>query len=219
MSALKITCKFVFGKIFHRVKYIGKENIDYSRSQIFAANHVNWMDSVFLVTDSDNIAIMAKKEIFKIKWFGNILERNGAFPIDRNNNDFRNLLKAVNILRDKDKPRTLLIFPEGTRKAAKKQVEAKKGTVYIAAATKVPIIPIYISDDRRPFSTVIVSYGNPFYVDIDKDNMKDKEVLDAYTKELMDRIYEMKIARKDIKKVYNEIVKKEKKEESNKNKK
>lgn len=214
MNVLKKTCKCVFGKIFHRVKYIGKENIDYSRSQIFAANHTNWMDPIFIVTETDNIAIMAKKELFKIKWFGNILEKNGAFPIDRDNHDFKNLFKAINILRDKNNPRTLFIFPEGTRKAAKKQVEAKKGTVYIAAVTKVPVIPIYISDDRRPFSTVIVSYGKPYYINIDKNDMKNKEVLDMHTKELMDKIYEMKIPRKDIKARYNEIVKKEKDEKT-----
>lgn len=211
MNILKTTCKFIFCKFFHRVKYIGRENIDYSKNQIFAANHINWVDPIFLVTETDNIAIMAKKELFKIKWFGNILEKNGGFPIDRKNNDFKSLFKAVNILRDKNNPRTLLIFPEGTRKAIKKNVEAKKGTVYIAAVTKVPIVPIYISDDRRPFSTVIVSYGKPFYIDIDKDNIKNKEVLDKYTKQLMDKIYEMKIPRKEIKSIYNDIMKKERK--------
>lgn len=208
MKRLKKVVGVIFGKIFHRVKYVGTENIDYSKSQIFAANHINWMDPVFLWSETVNMAVMAKKELFKPKLFAKVLNKAGAFPIDRESKDFKNLFRAVNILR-KGGPKTLLIFPEGTRKALKKHVKAKRGTVYIAAVTNVPIIPIYISDDRRPFSTVIVSYGKPFYVDIDKESIKEKEVLDKYTEELMKRIYDMKISRKEIKEKYNEIIKKE----------
>lgn len=192
-SRFKRFVTLVLCKIYHRVEYIGEENVDFSKSNIFAANHINWLDGIFIWARTSNIAIMAKEELFRMKWLSKLLKSQGVFPIAREKKDFGSLYYAVNIIRHKG-PKTLLVFPQGTRKATKKKVRAKNGAVYIAATTNTPIIPIYLSENRipLPFTKVKVKYGKPFIVDIDKGDIKNKDILKEYTDKLMEEIYNLK---------------------------
>lgn len=134
---------------------------------------------------------MAKKELFAIKPIGKFFISQGAFPISRNKKDFGSMIHAMNIVKTLP-AKTLLIFPEGTRKASKKGVKAKTGTVYIAAKTKVPITPIYIEEKRRFFCKIRIIYGKPMMINISKEQIKDKKILRHYSDLLMEEIYSMK---------------------------
>lgn len=171
----------------YNVKYEGKENIDLSKSYVIMANHVSSMDAAFIWADIYNLGIMAKEELFKSKLLGWIFRKAGAFPIARGKKDFGHVFHAVNVVTKEKK--NLLIFPEGTRKARLKNVKAKNGAVYIAAAASVDVIPVHITEEFKLFGKVKITYGAPVKLNITKENIKDKEVLTKETERIMNVIY------------------------------
>lgn len=180
-----ICCKFLF-----KVEFVGLEDIDFSKSYVFVANHVCSMDALFIWSKIKKLCIMAKEELFKFKPFGKILKSQGVFPIARGKKDFGHVYHAVNIVRSKDN-NSLLIFPEGTRKAKQKGVRAKNGATYIAATTGVQVVPIHITEKIKLFGKVKVVFGTPITLDIAKEDIKNKKLLTENTEKIMNAIYSL----------------------------
>lgn len=188
LKTFKNIVKIVVSRICYKVEYIGRENIDNNKSYVIMCNHVSSMDAAFIWSDVYNLGIMAKEELFKFKPLGWIFKKVGAFPIARGKKDFGNVFHAVNVVTKENK--NLLIFPEGTRKARLKNVRAKNGAVYIAATAGVEVIPVHITEDFKLFGKVKIVYGKPVKLNINKENVKDKELLTKETQRIMDIIYE-----------------------------
>ena len=66
----------------------------------------------------------------------------------------------------------------------------KKGAVFIAANSNVPIIPVYITRKPKFFSKVKVIFGEPIY--IKKEDLNDKKQVKNKSKQLIEKIYELK---------------------------
>lgn len=182
--------KFV-SNVLHRTEYVGLENIDKEKLYIFAANHVGALDPAYIMNVIDNLAIMAKAELFKKPIVREIVIACGAFPIERGKKDVKAVLHASRVITDEKK--NLLIFPEGTRKANKKGVRAKDGAVCIAEIAGVDIIPVHITEKQGLFKKYTVKFGKPMSVNIEQNDKEDiKEVRQNLTKELMERIYSMR---------------------------
>lgn len=186
---LYVVCKFIY-----RVEYIGLDNVDFKYSNVLAANHTSSIDGILIWAKLDNIAIMAKKELFDNKILGAFLRKVGAFPISRGEKDVKSVYHSVNILRDKSH-KSLLIFPEGTRNARQKGIKAKTGAVYMAITTGVNIVPIYIEERKKIFRKTRIIFGLPYKLNISKEMIKDKDILRKETDELMKKIYELKGAK------------------------
>ncbi|MBR6641997.1 MAG: 1-acyl-sn-glycerol-3-phosphate acyltransferase [Clostridia bacterium] len=180
---------FVLCKTFFRVKFEGRENVDFSKRYVFVANHVSAIDAMLIYTDIQDLGIMAKAELFKNKLFAKVLSSQGVFPIERGKKDFGHVYHAVKIITKHDK--NLLIFPEGTRKAKNKGVKAKHGAVYIAATADVQIVPMHITEKIKLFRKIRIVYGKPIDLKVDKENIKDKKLLAEETERIMDIVYSM----------------------------
>ena len=191
MERFKKLARFVFFKILYRVQVIGEENIPQDERLVYTPNHSSSMDGIWMWCEIPSVAIMAKKELFKFKPFGWFLKKVGVFPISRGDKDVKSVYHAVNVLRD-DSKRSLLIFPEGTRNAKKKNVRAKTGAVYIAKAAKKKIIPVYITERKHFFRKCYIVIGEPYNVVDEGDNNKDKSVLRKETDILIEKIYSLK---------------------------
>lgn len=187
IKAFKNIVKIILCRILYRVEYEGKENIDLNKNHVIMANHVSSMDAVFIWSDIYNLGIMAKEELFKFKPLGWLFKKVGAFPIARGKKDFGHVFHAVNVVTKENK--NLLIFPEGTRKARLKNVRAKNGAVYIAATAGVDVIPVHITEEFKLFGKVKVTYGKPVTLAVNKESIKDKELLAKETKRIMNIIY------------------------------
>lgn len=187
LRVLKNIVKIIICRICYRVEYEGKENIQKDKNYVLMANHVSSMDAPIIWSDIYNLGIMAKEELFKFKPLGWIFKKVGAFPIARGKKDFGHVFHAVNVVTKENK--NLLIFPEGTRKARFKNVKAKNGAAYIAAAAGVEVIPVHITEDYKLFGKVKVTYNKPVRLEVTKENIKDKEFLTKETKKVMDIIY------------------------------
>lgn len=187
IKILKKIIKIILCRIIYRVEFEGKENIDKNKTYVIMANHVSAFDAPFIWSDIQNLAMMAKEELFKFKPLGAIFKAVGAFPIARGKKDFGHVLHAVKVV-NKEK-HNLLIFPEGTRNARLKNLKAKNGAVYIAAAADVEVLPVHITEKFHVFGKVKVNYMKPVKLNITKENIKDKKLLTEETIRIMDIIY------------------------------
>ena len=136
------TLSFIFN-----IKLIvkGKHNLQ-DRNYIFASNHASLIDIPLLLIAVNRYTIfIAKSELSKIPIFKSILDRAGFIFVDRKNND--NAVKSMNNLMDDIKkiPRSVAIFPEGTRTSDGELLPFKKGAAIFAINTDIPIIPVAIS--------------------------------------------------------------------------
>ena len=123
----------------------GKHNLQ-DRNYIFASNHASLIDIPLLLIAVNRFTVfIAKSELSKIPIFKSILDRAGFIFVDRKNND--NAVKSMNNLMDDIKkiPRSVAIFPEGTRTSDGVLLPFKKGAAIFAINTDIPIIPVAIS--------------------------------------------------------------------------
>lgn len=126
----------------------GLENIHPHQSYIIMANHQSYHDIFLLSTLPVLIHWMAKKELFKIPFFGWMLRWIGAIDIDRENRTktYLSLKKAVEKIRQ---GATVLIFPEGTRSPTGELLPFKKGGFSLAILSGSPILPVTIEGTHR----------------------------------------------------------------------
>lgn len=143
------------------VKYIGVDNIP-KGGAILVSNHLSVIDCVYLrKMYSNEMYLLAKKELFKSKLVAKILKSFGAIPVDRQKPALSTLLTAASVLRRDCK---LLIFPEGTRnKTGTTQLQQiKDGSAVLAVKTKKPIVPIMIYKKAKLFRRNYVMIGKSF---------------------------------------------------------
>ena len=105
----------------------------------------------------------------------------GAFPIDREGADITAIKTALGCVREGQK---LIIFPQGTRGAA--EGETKKGAAMLAVKTRAPILPMYITENKRFRCKATVVIGKPFSPD---PKEKDYGVI---ADDILAHIYELK---------------------------
>ena len=136
------TLSFIFN-----IKLIvkGKHNLQ-DRNYIFASNHASLIDiPLLLIAVNRYTVFIAKSELSKIPIFKSILDRAGFIFIDRKNND--SAVKSMNNLMEDIKkiPRSVAIFPEGTRTSDGNLLPFKKGAAIFAINTDIPVVPVAIS--------------------------------------------------------------------------
>jgi len=178
------TLSFIFN-----IKLIvkGTHNLQ-DRNYIFAANHASLIDIPLLFIAVNRYTVfIAKSELSKIPIFKSILDRAGFIFVDRKNND--SAVKSMNNLMDDIKkiPRSVAIFPEGTRTSDGELLPFKKGAAIFAINTDIPVIPVAISgayswSKKKLFdisqSVIIFEFGDPIttenYSFDDRDYLTEK---------------------------------------------
>lgn len=175
--------------LFHWPKFIGRENVP-EGACVICANHAGLADPVWAVLAMKPHVtpwIMAKKSVMTKPVIKNILGAFGAFGVDRDNPDVNAVKKSLKVLKDGEQ---LLIFPEGTRVKNGKQVEPKTGAVMLANRAGAPILPMYITRNRKPFQKIRVVIGEPYTPAFESRKPSAGE-LQAATNDLMQKIYAM----------------------------
>ena len=136
------TLSFIFNI---KLKVKGKHNLQ-DRNYIFASNHASLIDiPLLLIAVNRYTVFIAKSELSKIPIFKSILDRAGFIFVDRKNND--SAVKSMNNLMEDIKkiPRSVAIFPEGTRTSDGNLLPFKKGAAIFAINTDIPVVPVAIS--------------------------------------------------------------------------
>lgn len=167
-----------------QVRVEGLKQLDRSKPYIFVANHQSQFDIFvldgFLPMD---FRWLAKKELFRIPFFGWAMLLAGSIPIDRSHG--RQALKSL----DEAAKRiaagaSVIIFPEGTRSPDGKLQPFKAGGMQLAIKSGVELVPMAISGTHevlpkgkilsRP-GQVVIRLGMP--VDSREFSMKEKQAL------------------------------------------
>lgn len=168
-----------------RVKTEGLENLDKNTHYVFMGNHLSYADIfVLLNIFSDRLFLfMAKKELFKIPFFGFALKKIGMIPIERGDNKdgLKSLLSAAKKISE---GYSVLLFPEGTRSSDGRLGDFKRGAFVLAGRTGNKIAPFIIKGTSDavpkhgfrvfPFKTVHIKFLKP----MDSGSMKDKELME-----------------------------------------
>lgn len=185
-QALAIPIVNVYDHLKYNYHVIGREKVP-DGGCVLVANHTQWADPVLVGTALGNqypLVAMAKKELFQIKLLGPLISALGAFPVDRGTADIGAIKTSLKAVKEGKK---LLIFPEGGTKH-KAGDEAKVGAAMIAARTGAPIVPIYISENKKFRSKVYVVFGNAYI----PEKTKSKDGYRAIADDMMRRIYALK---------------------------
>lgn len=185
-QALAIPIVNVYDHLKYNYHVIGREKVP-DGGCVLVANHTQWADPVLVGTALGNqypLVAMAKKELFQIKLLGPLISALGAFPVDRGTADIGAIKTSLKAVKEGKK---LLIFPEGGTKH-KAGDEAKVGAAMIAARTGAPIVPIYISENKKFRSKVYVVFGDAYV----PEKTKSKDGYRAIADDMMRRIYALK---------------------------
>lgn len=178
----------VYFHILHPVwKVTGRENIP-EQPYVLVANHSSATDPIYItsaVHPKKMYRIMAKKEVMQVPVFGRILQRIGAFAVDRDGDAVSAMLISMKTLRSKQ---ALLIFPEGTRNRPGKVIVPKSGPAILAVRCNVPVIPAYLSQKKRLFSKITITFGEPYYITPENKHMTEEEE-HRYATEMVEKCY------------------------------
>jgi 1-acyl-sn-glycerol-3-phosphate acyltransferase len=130
-----------------RVRTEGVENIPLGPC-IFASNHASNVDPPILTTVIPRrVAILVKKELFRIPIFSRAMRVSHYVAVDRGSREAAaSANKTVGLLKAGD---SFLMFPEGTRSQDGRLGSFKKGVATIAVEARVPVVPISIAGTQK----------------------------------------------------------------------
>jgi 1-acyl-sn-glycerol-3-phosphate acyltransferase len=126
---------------------IGRENVPLEPCLIVSNHQSAWETLAYLLLFPD-VAIIAKQELLSIPVFGWYLRHSPMIIIDRETGT-----KALRSMVEESRTalsqgRSVLIFPEGTRKAPDEPVTFKRGVEMLYARLGVPVLPVAINAGR-----------------------------------------------------------------------
>lgn len=184
----------------YRVSVDGLDNVASTGPGIVAANHISFIDSLFIpLTIPRRVTYLAKAEYWdswKTKWF---FELVGQIPVRRD--DSAKAQAALEAgMRVLSHSGLLGIYPEGTRSPDGRAYRAKTGVARMAAAAGCPVIPVGLVGTReimpkeakmpKARGEVAIRFGQPMSLtqaDVDADPLACR----AFADELMYRICQL----------------------------
>ena len=153
-----------------------------SDTQLVLMNHQSLLDIIVMEsTYHDNLAWVAKKEIQKMTFFGQILTHPKMIVIDREDTR-KSLVKLFKDVKDRlSNNRPIAMFPEGTRGDGKTLLPFKAGSKLIAEKLSLKVQPVVIVNTREIVDSqnFVAKKGEVILVYLDAiDPKEDKEWFD-----------------------------------------
>lgn len=125
-----------------RLRVVGREHLSPRRSRILVVNHASFLDMQALAAlNPPAVLPLAKREFFFIPLLGLAMWAAGVIFIDRKNGARARRGVDRLALEMRQKARTVLIFPEGTRSRDGRLQPFKMGAFRLALKTGAPILP------------------------------------------------------------------------------
>jgi len=128
----------------------GLENIDKNKTYVFVSNHSSQYDIVVLQkTIPNRMAMIFKKELAKIPFFGWQLAMGPYVMIDREN--YEKAMKSIEEAKEKMKKQniSIVVFAEGTRSKTGEIQPFKRGAFRLATQVGYPIIPTTVVGSNK----------------------------------------------------------------------
>lgn len=182
-------------KTVYRPRVRGVDDIPRTGGVILAANHVSFVDSLFMpLMCPRDVVFLGKADYFeswRTRWF---FEGAGVIPVRREGGSAGEAAILAGI-RALQAGKVVGIYPEGTRSPDGRLYRGKTGVARMAVEARVPVIPVGISgteeimplDAKLPRlrGTPTVEFGKPLVFDRYYDRPRDRFVLRSVTDEIM----------------------------------
>ncbi len=137
----------VISKVFFPIRVYGREHLPQKKGFILASNHLSNLDPMVLgLASGRRLSYVAKESLFKNKFFAFVLHQVGAFPIKRDAADIGAIKEAIRRLKSGS---SVVIFPQGTRKAKAEEEKIQSGVGLLAAKSQASIIPAFIQGSEH----------------------------------------------------------------------
>ncbi|MEO7994723.1 MAG: lysophospholipid acyltransferase family protein [bacterium] len=187
-----------YGHLFHGMRVSGLEHMPLTGGCVVASNHQSHLDPPILCAFSPRpIHFLAKEELFDTPVVRELITWMGMVRTPRDGGAIAAIRAGVRVIKD---GYVLGIFPEGTRSKDGHRQPAQPGVVAIAVmAGNVPIVPAYIGGTlgamppgsffprfRKPIRIV---FGEPFTLQGDETNLKDKARMQQTAERVLDRVF------------------------------
>lgn len=167
-----------------KVNIQGLENLPEAPA-LLISNHQGFTDILGLITKLPKPPVfVAKKSLFKVPIFGQVLKVFGHISVDRSNPE--KAIESINkgsqqLIKSKQ---NIVFFPEGTRTNDGNLIPFKKGAFVFAIQTGLPVVPVVINGSYHlmpPKSPVLHSGEATIQilppVDISGYSMDDRDAL------------------------------------------
>jgi len=171
-------------------RVVGKENVPAEGKLLICPNHRGMADPIWIVLgmhSSKMPRIMAKKEVMQVPVLKGLLKWLGVFGVDRSGADINAVKTGLKCLKNDQQ---LMIFPEGTRVKPGAHVEPKGGSILLSVRSGAPILPVYLSVERRPFGPITCVIGEPYMPAPAGTKLTEAEMLEK-AKDLMKIVYSL----------------------------
>ena len=163
-----------------KIEVKGLDKISKNQKYFVVCSHQSIFETFFLQTIFNNSVFILKKELIKIPLFGLYLKKIGCISIDRNKITKENLYfsqKVSKIVKDKNK--TLIIFPQGTRKSFDDRSKFKKGFSRIYKDLQIACLPVAVNSGKVwpkfgklvPYQKITVSILNLFPPGLEQNDL------------------------------------------------
>jgi len=184
-SIVKYWAKAIFKTMNINVRIIGLDALDKNANYIFAPNHASSLDIPLILGSLPFwIVPISKIEIKWIPFLGWAMQAAGHVFVDRR--DHEKAMLSINKIKDSlvENPRSILIFPEGSRSNDGNVNQFKTGGLSLGISTRIPIVPIAIEGTFESLSKhskkfvnkpLTINMGSP--VDTRKYSLDDRKAL------------------------------------------
>jgi 1-acyl-sn-glycerol-3-phosphate acyltransferase len=112
---------------------------------LVAAKHQSTWETFALLTLFPDPTYIIKRELLWVPFFGWYARHGGMIPVDRGGGKAALSRMADGARRALDEGRQIIIFPEGTRRAAGADPKYKFGVAHLYAEAGVPCVPIALN--------------------------------------------------------------------------
>lgn len=182
---IKYWAKTIFKTMNINVRVIGLDKLDRNADYIFAPNHASSLDIPLILGFLPFwIVPISKIELKWIPFLGWAMQAAGHVFVDRRDHEkaMLSIAKIKNSLLKN--PRSILIFPEGSRTNDGKVNQFKTGGLSIGISTKISIVPVAIDGTFESLSKhskkfvnklLTINIGSP--VDTRKYSLDDRKDL------------------------------------------
>lgn len=160
---LRPIVKFIL-HILYRFEIENIENVPSGKSVLICANHVSFMDFAFIGAHIKTpISYLGKAEIAKYRPIAAFLRALGFIPIKRGAADVNAIKSVINTL---EEGRSVLMFPQGTRKGGKQISETnfKSGAALVGRKSSSDVVPVSITAKdmkAKVFGKISLRFGEP----------------------------------------------------------
>lgn len=136
------TFSTIVARAFYDFRVIHPERLVEHGPALIASNHVSFFDPPLVaISMKTPIHFLARKTLFRNKYFGGLIRKLNSIPVDQDRPDFTSLKKIIQLLKAGER---VLIFPEGSRTLDGSLGEAQPGVGLIVTKSKSPVVPMRI---------------------------------------------------------------------------